>query len=108
MKSGKTTKKTVYEKQVVFWSKKYADKARPEREEVVKKALDLVADPQKYNRAISCDAAKYVKQLRFDQKTGEVLEGKQKPYFDFDKLAEEERWAGPLLLENILHLFPVY
>jgi hypothetical protein len=28
LKSGKTAKKTVYEKQVVFWAKKYADKAR--------------------------------------------------------------------------------
>jgi transposase len=94
MMSGKTAKKTVYEKQVVFWGKKYADKAKAKRGEVVKKALDLVADPKKYNRAISYGAAKYVKQLEFDQKTGEVLEGKQKPYFDFDKLAEEEKYDG--------------
>ena len=39
MKSGRKAKKTVYEKQVVFW--KYADRARAQREEVVKKALDL-------------------------------------------------------------------
>ncbi len=35
MTSGRKAKKTVYEKQVVFWAKKYADKARAEREEVV-------------------------------------------------------------------------
>ena len=94
MMSGKTAKKTVYEKQVVFWAKKYADKARAEREEVVKKALDLVADPKKYNRAITYGAAKYVKHLEFDKKTGEILEGKQQPYFDSDKLAEEEKYDG--------------
>ncbi len=36
---------------MVFWSKKYADKAKAEREEVVKKAYDLVVDPKKYNKA---------------------------------------------------------
>ncbi|HAP32623.1 MAG TPA: IS1634 family transposase [Firmicutes bacterium] len=94
MVSGKTAKKTVYEKQVVFWSKKYADRAKAQREEVVKKALDLVADPKKYNKAITYGAAKYVKNLEFDKETGEVLEGKKRPYFDSDKLAEEEKYDG--------------
>lgn len=94
MTSGKTAKKTVYEKQVVFWAKKYADKARAERQEVVKKALDLVRDPKKYNRAITYGAAKYVKHLEFDKETGEVLEGKQRPCFDFDKLAQDEMYDG--------------
>jgi transposase len=94
MTSGRKVKKTVYEKQIVFWAKKYANKARAEREEVVKKALDLVADPKKYNKAITYGAAKYVKNLEFDKETGEVLEGKQRPYFDSDKLAEEEKYDG--------------
>jgi len=83
MRNGRKAKKTVYEKQVVFWAKKYADKAKAERDEVVKKALALVADPQKYNRAISYGAAKYVKNLEFDKETGEILEGKQRPLFAF-------------------------
>lgn len=94
MVSGKKAKKTVYEKQVVFWSKKYADRAKAQREEVVKKALDLVADPKKYNKAISYGAAKYVKNLEFDKETGEVFEGSKRPYFDYDKLAEEEKYDG--------------
>lgn len=93
-KSGRTAKKIVHEKQVVFWAKKYADKARAERQEVVKKALDLVADPKKYNKAIAYGAAKYVKNLEFDKETGEVLAGKQHPCFDSDKLAEEEKYDG--------------
>lgn len=94
MKSGKTAKKTVYEKQVVFWAKKYADKAKAEREEVVKKALDLVADPKKYNKAITYGAAKYVKHLEFDKETGEVLQSKQRPCFDAAKLAQDEMYDG--------------
>jgi len=94
MTSGQKKKKSVYEKQVVFWAKKYADKARAKREEVVKKAMALVADPRKYNKATTYGAAKYVKNLEFDKETGEVLEGKQLPYFDYDKLAEDEKYDG--------------
>lgn len=53
MTNGKTKTKTVYEKQVIFWSAKYCNKARTERAEVVKKALDLIASPARYNRATS-------------------------------------------------------
>ena len=94
MRSGRTAKKTVYEKQVVFWAKKYADKARAEREEVVKKALTLVADPRKYSKATTYGAAKYVKNLEFDKETGEVLKGKKRPCFDSSKLAEEKKYDG--------------
>ncbi|HZK25245.1 MAG TPA: IS1634 family transposase [Oscillospiraceae bacterium] len=94
MKSGKKAKKTVYEKQVVFWSKKYAVKAKAEREELVKKALDLVANPQKYNKATSYGAARYIKHLEFNKNTGEIFEGKKKPYFDDNKLAEHEMYDG--------------
>jgi transposase len=94
MKSGKTVKKTVHEKQVVFWGKKYADKARAERQEVVKKAHDLAANPQKYTKATSYGAAKYVKNLKFDEKTGEVLAVKEHPVFDAAKVAEEEKYDG--------------
>ncbi len=63
----------MYEKQVVFWGRKYALKAQAEREEVLKKAHDLVANPQKYNKATSYGAAKYINNLKFDKETGEIL-----------------------------------
>jgi len=92
--SGKKVKKTVYEKQVVFWGRKYALKARAEREEVLKKAHDLAVNPQKYTKATSYGAAKYVKNLKFDKKTGEILEVKERPVFDYAKVAEEEKYDG--------------
>ncbi len=94
MASGRKAKKTVYEKQVVFWAKKYADKARAERQELVNKALDLVADPKKYNKAITYGAAKYVRNLEFDKETGEIFEGTQRPCFDASKLAQDELYDG--------------
>jgi len=87
-------KRVVYEKQVVFWAQKYADKARAERQELVKKAMELVADPAKWQRATSYGAAKYVKDIRFDKDTGEILKGRKRPSFDFEKLAEDEKYDG--------------
>jgi transposase len=92
--SGKKVKKTVYEKQVVFWARKYALKAQAEREEVLKKAHDLAANPQKYTKATSYGAAKYVKNLKFDEQTGEILEVKEHLVFDSAKVAEEEKYDG--------------
>ena len=86
-------KKTVYEKQVVFWGRKYAQKARAEREEILKKANDLTVNPQKYTKATSYGAAKYVKNLRFD-KAGEIIQVKERPVIDFERVAEEEKYDG--------------
>jgi hypothetical protein len=94
MASGGTSRKTVYEKQVVFWSKKYADRAKAEREKVLIKAMGMVADPVKYNKASSYGAAKYVKNLEFDKETGEVMVSDKIPYLDADRIAEEERFDG--------------
>ena len=92
--SGKKVKKTVYEKQVVFWGKKYALKAKAERAEVLKKAHDLAANPQKYTKATSYGAAKYVKKLKFDKKTGEIVKVRERPVFDDAKVAEEQKYDG--------------
>lgn len=92
--NGKKVKKTVYEKQVVFWARKYALKAQAEREEVLKKAHELAANPQKYTKATSYGAAKYVKNLKFDEQTGEILEVKERPVFDSAKVDAEEKYDG--------------
>jgi transposase len=92
--NGKKVKKTVYEKQVVFWGRKYALKARAEREEVLKKAHDLAANPHKYTKATAYGAAKYVKNVKFDKKTGEILQVKDHLVFDAAKVAEEEKYDG--------------
>ncbi|MBM3707829.1 MAG: transposase, partial [Deltaproteobacteria bacterium] len=93
LKSGGKVKKVVYEKQVVFWAKKYADKAAAQRSELAKKAVGLVEDPAKYDRATSYGAAKYVKDMAFDKDTGEIVMGR-KACFDYDKLSEDEKYDG--------------
>lgn len=93
-KTGRKIKKTVYEKQVVFWGRKYAAKARAEREEVLRKSCDLVANPQRYLRATSYGAVKYVQNVKYDEKTGEILDYKDHPTLDLEEIAEEERYDG--------------
>jgi hypothetical protein len=51
-------------------------------------------NPSQYNRVTSYGAAKYVKNLEFDPKTGEILTSNHKPIFDETKLREEEKWDG--------------
>jgi transposase len=92
--NGKKQKVRLDEKQVVFYSPDYDKRAKAERAAAVAKAQDLVADPSKYKRATSYGAAKYVKNLVFDEKTGEILDSKQKPVFDEAKLTEEEKYDG--------------
>ena len=94
MADGRIQKKTVHEKQVVFYGKKYADKAKAEREELIKKAADLVSDPKKYNKATSYGAAKYVKNIEFNKETGEIIANSKIPVVDYEKFQEEEKYDG--------------
>lgn len=83
------------EKQVIFYSEKYARKAKADRAPALEKAKSLIRDPSRYNRATSVGAAKYVKNLSFDPKTGEILENaKEALLFDEEKLRREEELDG--------------
>ena len=94
-RNGKKIKKRVDEKQVVFYSKKYALKAKADRAPALEKAKSLIRDPSRYNRATSVGAAKYVKNLSFDPKTGEILEdAKGALLFDEEKVRREEALDG--------------
>ena len=90
--SGKKFKKRIDEKQVVFYSPDYDKRAKAERASAVAKAREMAENPTR--RKYSYGAAKYLKNLDFDPKSGEILTVKQKPVFDDDKLREEEKWDG--------------
>ena len=92
---GKKMKKVVDEKQVIFYSPKYAAKAKRDRAAALAKARDLIKNPARYNKSTSYGAAKYVKNLTFDASTGEVLESaRQHLTFDEEKLRKEEKFDG--------------
>ncbi len=54
----------------------------------------LVANLQQYSRTTSYGEAKYVKNLVFDKKTGEILNAKAEPCFDYEKLEQEQLYDG--------------
>jgi len=84
----------VDEKHVVFYSAKYDRRAKAERALVVAKAQDLITSPGKYSRATAYGAAGYIKNLKFDKKTGEVLDTGTALLLDMDKIREEELYDG--------------
>lgn len=94
MDSGKKQTKTVYEKQVVFWGKKYSDKAKKDREKTIKKANDLMNNPGKYKKATSYGAAKYVQRIDYDKETGVEVNTGKALVFDMAKVLEEEKYDG--------------
>lgn len=91
---GKKVKKTIDEKQVIFWSANYAKRAKAERQPAIDKAKLLIGNPQKFNKANSYGASKYVKHLVFDKNTGEIIEAKSMLSINEEKLREEEQFDG--------------
>jgi transposase len=95
MKNG--SKKTILidEKQVIYWSEKYAKKAQAERAEIIKKALDVIDNPKNHNKSTAYGAAAYIKNIAFDKKTGEVYEkpGTQLIYNE-EKAIEDAKYDG--------------
>lgn len=96
--NGKKIKKQVDEKQVVFWSKKYATRAKAEREAALDKARDLAKHPGNYTRATSYGAAKYVKKVEYDKETGEILTASSILDINEDLIREEEALDGYYML----------
>ena len=95
MKNGSKKTYLIDEKQVVFWSEKYAKKSRAEREETIKKALDIIANPKNHNKSTAHGAAAYIKNIAFDKKTGEVYEKPGKVLiYNEEKAIEDAKYDG--------------
>ena len=94
---GTTYKKTVYvdQRQIVFYSEKYAVRSKALREAALKKAVGIIEDPSKYTRALAHGALKYLLNVEIDKETGEIKEAKTgKPCLDLDLIREEEKYDG--------------
>ena len=87
-------KALVDQRQIVFYSEKYAVRARAKREAALLKAKRIVDNPSAYTRATSYGALKYVMNIEFDKDTGEIKESSAVPRLDFETIAEEEKYDG--------------
>jgi len=85
---------TLEQKWVVYYSKKYADRARHKREEAIAKALKMIKNPSKYKRTYDYGAAGYIINLKVDKETGEILNIEDTLLLDTEKIKEEEKFDG--------------
>ena len=91
---GKMVSVDIDEKQVLFYSEKYAKRAREQRQEVINKALNLIASPSKAAAAAAYGASKYIKGIDYDKATGEILKTAEYVYLDEKKIEEEAQFDG--------------
>ena len=70
-------KMRIYQKQMVYYSEKYAKKQRHEREKAVAKARDLIKNPASYTKATSYGCTVYINNVSFSKDTGEIVNGKE-------------------------------
>ena len=93
--SKKPSKKTVRvdQKQMAYYSEKYARKQKADRAAMVARAKDLIRHPKKYDRVTSAGSAAYVKNIAFDKTTGEIVDGLALE-LDEEKIREQERFDG--------------
>lgn len=93
-RNGKRTNKSIiYQKQMVYYSQKYADRQKYERELVIAKAKDLISNPGKYTRATSVGAAGFVNNIKFDKDTGLISDGLSLSLNE-EKIKELEKYDG--------------
>ena len=91
----KPVKKTVKvdQKQMVYYSEKYAKKQKADREIMIARAKDLIKHPKKYDRVTSAGSAAYILNIAFDKSTGEIVDGKNLE-LNLAKIEEESKYDG--------------
>ncbi len=92
---GKKIQVEIDQKQVVFYSEKYARKARKDRQKVLDKAKKLIGLKK---GSLNKGAYKYIKDEYLDKETGEILKKDDYLYIDEERVAEEEKYDGYYLI----------
>lgn len=78
---------------MVYYSQKYADKQKRERQMMIDKAKDLIKNPGNYTRATSYGAAGYINNIQFDKKNRCLPDGLELS-LNQDKIDEEAKFDG--------------
>lgn len=91
----KPVKKSVKvdQKQMVYFSEKYAKKQKADREVMIARAKDLIKHPKKYDKITASGSAAYVLNIAFDKSTGEIIDGKNLE-LNLAKIEEEAKYDG--------------
>lgn len=86
-------KVTVDQKQMAYYSERYAKKQRMEREIMITRAEDLIRHPEKYDRITAKGSSSYIKNIAFDKDTGAIVDGRNLE-LDLEKITEEAKYDG--------------
>lgn len=89
----RTHQMVIYQKQMVYYSEKYAKKQAYDRARAIAKAEALIANPGNYTRATGYGAAAYVKNIQFVKSTGEIPDGLAL-CIDTEKIEKESQYDG--------------
>ncbi len=89
----RNTKVRTDQKQMVYYSRKYADKQKRDRNQMIERAKDLIKNPRKYNRITASGSVAYINNIAFDKATGLVADGLELS-LKLDKIKEEEKYDG--------------
>lgn len=89
----RNTKVRTDQKQMVYYSQKYADKQKKDRNQMIERAKDIIENPKKYTQLTTRGSTSYINNIKFDKKTGEILQGLDLS-LKIDKIREEEKYDG--------------
>lgn len=92
-KAKKKKAVSIDQKQMAYYSEKYARKQKRDRDIMIARAKDLIAHPKKYDKVTAAGSGSYVRNIAFDKSTGEIVEGRELT-LDEEKIAEEEKYDG--------------
>jgi len=98
-------KARIAEKQVVVYSPEYDRRAKADRAQAVRKARAIIKNPRDFNKQNTYGAAKYVRQIVYDEKSGEIIEAKSTLTFNDELLAEEEKYDGYYVIVTNKHSY---
>ena len=93
-KKKKKKKIKIEQKWIVFYSKKYAERAKHKREETIEKAIKMISNPSQYKRNIDYGAAGYIENIKIDKDSGEIINTEDILVLNQDKIDEEEKYDG--------------
>ena len=94
-KGGNKRRQSIFvdQKQMVYYSQKYADKQKRDRQMAIDKAKALIKNPSGYTRATSVGAVNYINNIAFDKSTGAVADGLNLSLNE-KRIQEEEKFDG--------------
>lgn len=76
---------------MIYYSQKYADKQKIDRQMLIEKAKDLIKNPGTYTRATSYGAVRYINNIKFDKVTGAVSNSTELS-LNTSKINEDEKF----------------